>query len=316
MENAVFIAGNVLPIFLLIVAGWLAGRKKLLTAAWSDVSSRLVFQFCLPALVFTSIYASDFRIAFSPGLLAFGMIATLLSLPLLFLLARFLLSDPPARGAFIQGGFRGNFMILAFPVIGNLFGEPGKARAAILLVGIMPVYNLLSVTILAAHSREAKAARPSQILRGIATNPLILAALAAIPFAALGWRLPAAIEKFLLYLATIAVPLSLLDLGASMSRRKLGERPAAVIMVTLYKVAVLPVLFVGAALALGFTGIDVSIIFMLGATPTAVASYVMAKSMGNDENLAGEIVLATTVASMVTIFGGLWLLRTYFPSHM
>jgi predicted permease len=310
MENAVFIAGNVLPVFLLIVAGWIAGRARLLNAPWSEVSSRLVFRLCLPALVFTSIYASDFRSAFSPGLLIFAAVATLLSLPLLYLGARLLLSEPPARGAFIQGGFRGNFVLLAFPVIGNVFGEMGKARAAILIAAVMPLYNALSVFILASHSREAKSAGPGQIIRGIATNPLILAALAAIPFAALGWRLPVALEKFLSYLASVAVPLSLLELGANMSRRRIGERPLAVMLATLYKVAVLPACFVGTAFALGFKGVDIGIIFMLGATPTAVASYVMAKSMGNDENLAGEIVLATTVVSMVTIFAGLWGLRT------
>ena len=68
----------------------------------------------------------------------------------------------------------------------------------------------------------------------------------------------------------------------------------------------MPLIFVFVGYWWGFRDIELVTIFALSSVPTAVSSYVMAKEMGADGPLAGEIVAFTSTLSIVTIF--LWML--------
>ena len=54
----------------------------------------------------------------------------------------------------------------------------------------------------------------------------------------------------------------------------------------------------------GFRGQSLCAMMVIFAAPSAVASYPMAVAMGADGQLAGQIVCATTILSVITIF--LW----------
>ena len=65
------------------------------------------------------------------------------------------------------------------------------------------------------------------------------------------------------------------------------------------------------AFLFGFRGYDLGILFILFACPTAIASFIMAEAMGSNSKLAANILLMTTLVSLVTITLGLFVLKEY-----
>ena len=81
-------------------------------------------------------------------------------------------------------------------------------------------------------------------------------------------------------------------------------------MLPLVKTAVSPAVFIIPAILLGFRNEALTVIFVLFAAPTAVSSYIMAKNMRSDADLAGQILALTTVICPVTIFAGSFILKS------
>jgi predicted permease len=308
VENLRFAFGNVVPIFLVVLVGWAARKARVVTSEYSEISTRLVFLTCMPALVFDSIYASDFKNLFSLRLPLFIIVATFAMAVILWLVAPLVSRERPVRGSFIQGGWRSNFVILTIPIIANVYGDEGRAVASVLVAFTMPFYNILSVLVLSANSRGQKPGG-LRLLGSIATNPLILAVVLALPFPLLGIRLPPAVLKVVGYLSDAALPLSLIAIGADIAGRRLGGNRLPLAVATLFKVVLTPAFFLLGGLALGLETREVGIAALIGGAPTAIATYAMAKGMDNDGDLAADIILATTVSSSLSLVVLLFILR-------
>lgn len=311
MKDFLFALNAVLPIFLLIVLGFEGTRRNFLAEGFRSFLGSFVFKICLPALVFNSLYRADFSHVFSPGLALYVVGVTLLSLIPIIGLSHIVSKDAPLRGSFIQGCFRGNYVIIALPLIGELFGPEGKAEASILVAFLLPLYNLSSVIILDLHSRGREGRSLKSLLFGIATNPLLLGVAAALPFALLRIELPLFLSRFIDYLAATAMPLALIDVGAGMASRRAGGRKGIVATAIVWKLVVNPIAFILGASPFGFAGRELGIVYLVGAAPTAVASYTMACSMGCDEETAGGIVVFGTLASLPTFLLGIWFLKSF-----
>jgi predicted permease len=80
-----------------------------------------------------------------------------------------------------------------------------------------------------------------------------------------------------------------------------GNRKSILLVLAL-KLAIVPALVTVCATALGFRGLQWFILFIYFGAPTAVSSVSMAENMGGDGELAGELVVATTLASIFSIF--------------
>ncbi len=122
-------------------------------------------------------------------------------------------------------------------------------------------------------------------------------------------ELPDVLLKTGTYLAELALPLALLGIGGFLSFKDITKNHLLTIISTLLKLVIIPAAATFAAYAFGFTGNDLGIIFILFACPTAIASFIMAEAMGVNSRLAGNILLLTTLASIVTITIGFFILK-------
>jgi len=145
---------------------------------------------------------------------------------------------------------------------------------------------------------------------GIATNPLIIAVILALPFMILGITFPPVIQKSASYIANTATALSLISLGAGISLQVLKSKGKLSLMATALKTILSPIIFVIPAVLLGFRDAALVVIFVLFAAPTAVGSYIMSKNMRNDYELSGQIVAMTTTICPITIFAGSFILKS------
>ncbi|ANG64336.1 transporter [Marinobacterium aestuarii] len=311
LQSLQFTAGIVTPIFVIVLLGFLLRRQRLIDEAFINTSSRLVFMVALPTLVFMSIASTDFQAVFNPALLGFVFLGTLLSFLVIWWLAARRITDPADLGAFVQGAFRSNFGIIGMALSYNLFGDSGLSQAAMILALVIPMYNVLSVVVLTVTANQGTASGVSLlgILRAIALNPLIIAVVLALPFSYYGLHLPAALDTTGKYFANLTLPLALLAIGGALDLKSLRNSSMTAFWATFTKLLILPLLMVPVAAALGFSGTELTLLFVLFSSPTAAAAFVMARAMGANAQLTANIILTTTLGSILTLSAGIFVLR-------
>ncbi|MDD5602830.1 MAG: AEC family transporter [Eubacteriales bacterium] len=313
MNNFLFSLNAVTPVFIIILLGVFLRRVNILNDNFADKASGLVFKVALPALLFRDISKTDFTAVFDGKLLFFALIGTLGSFLLLSVTVPFFIKNKSSVGAFIQGCFRSNFAFLGLPLIGSIFGSEAVSMAAVVLSLMMPVYNVLAVVLLTLTSPAEYTDRKKtalKIILNIVLNPLILAVVAAMPFSLSHISLPQVLSRSIGYMADFATPLALLCIGASMSMAGFRRNMKAGLAAMLIKIVLIPSIMVILAASSGFRDERLGIVFILFASPTAVASFIMAKAMGSDAELASNIVVTTTMFSALTIFAGTVLLKS------
>ncbi|MGG5871633.1 AEC family transporter [Pseudomonas peli] len=295
------------PVFSMLFLGVALKRLGLIDAAFINTASALVFRGTLPTLLFLGIVQADLRTALQPALLVYFVLATLGC----FLLAWgwAILRCPEAdRGIYTQGAFRGNNGIIGLALATSMYGDYGLSVGAVLGGVVILSYNTLSAIVLAIYSPEAKTDVWS-LTKNILSNPLIIGVLAAIPFAA--WQIP--LPAWLLtsgeYFAQMSLPLALICIGGTLTLESLRESSGMAISSSLMKVLWLPLLATLGAWLWGFRDADLAILFLYFASPTAAASFVMAKAVGGNHQLAAAIIVLTTLATVVTTNLGLFVLQ-------
>lgn len=309
MTQFLFNLQTVAPVFLIAFLGIFLRQIKLMTENGIEATSRLVFNVALPSLVFLKLSTVNLNELFSLQQLFFGYMGTIGLFILLWVIAHFTIHKAENKSVLIQGSLRSNYAIVGFAILLNRFGEPTLIKASFLLVTIMPLYNILSVIILSLYNKESKSISLKKILLSIITNPLLLAALLSVPFSLLQIKIPAMFLRTLDALAGLALPLALLGIGASLHWDTLKQCSHLAIFATIVKIILFPAIMAIWMAYSGIKGDDMAVLFLLFASPTSIASFIMAREMGGNSRLAGNIVLISTLLSSITIAFGLYLLE-------
>jgi len=242
-----------------------------------------------------------------------GYAATLATFLLAFIVSRALGLGPSETGAFVQGSFRANLAYVGLPIVFNAVGPGGLRKAGILLGLIVPLLNGLSiVALMAPHGAgkdEGIGTTASRIARQIASNPIILACLAGIAWSVLKLSFPGMIDRTFRILTPATLPVALLCLGGSFSFERARQGFAVASLAAFLKGIVLTGIGIALYRWMGLSGEDLRIGAIMLGCPTAVVTYVMAARLRGDTDLAGTIVIVSTVASVATITGWLFLIR-------
>ncbi|GAA3896940.1 AEC family transporter [Halomonas cibimaris] len=296
-----------LPVFVMVFAGMGLRRIGWIDAAFVGTASSLVFKGTLPALVFLSLIRADLGVALNVSLLSFFALMTLLQFALVWLWSRHR-AGASERGTYIQGAFRGNCGIVGLALAHAMYGDYGLSAGSVLLGLVIVLYNSLSVVALVVH-RPGPSGGATTLGRNIATNPLIIAVVAALPFAALGITLPDWLMHTGDLFASLTLPLALLCIGGTLSIASVRTSGRTAVSASLCKMLWLPALATLAALALGFRGRELGLLFLYFASPTATGSFVMARALGGHAGLAANIIAMTTLAASVTVTLGIFTLQ-------
>ena len=284
------------PIFVVLVLGIVLARVGLLTDAFIEGGSRLVFNVTLPSLLFISISKTSIDQAANLALVGYGALATLAVYFLLEVLATWLVRPPEERGVVVQGAFRSNMGIIGLAYCVNAYGDLGLVSASLYLALVTILFNVLAVVTL---NRSLKRHRSIlHTLAGIARNPLIIGILLALPVAWLQVELPAVVLKAGEYFAQMTLPLALLCIGGSLSLSALRHGSRNALIAATGKLVLVPLLITGGGYWVGLRGMDLGILFLMSSAPTAAASFVMARAMGGNPTLAANIVALTTLGSL------------------
>ena len=309
LENLIFSLDATLPVFLVMVAGGILGKLGFLPKEFCKAADKLTFKVTLPVMLFLDMAEVDMVHDFEPKFVLFCAGATLVSILVIWALARVLVRDKNIVGEFVQASYRSSAAVLGVAFIQNIYGEAGMAP--LMILGSVPLFNIFAVLILMleAPGERRTAPRSGQLLRGVITNPILLGILAGTVFSLLPVELPAMAAKTLDSLASLTTPLALLSIGASFEGAKAIKKAGPTVVAALIKTVGLAAIFVPCALALGFREKElIALLIMLG-SPTTPSSYVMAKNMGHEGVLTASAIAATTLLSALTLTGWIFILH-------
>jgi len=309
LQNLIFAISLVVPVFLIVVLGYILKKVGMINDNFVSVSSKIVFNISLPALIFFQIADINLGEILNISQISFIYIGTLISFGVAWIIAEILTKSGRDKASFIQGSFRGNFAIVGLAIIANFYGVENLGKASLVLAFTIPLYNILSVIALTVPFRKERELNYKNTLIEIAKNPLIIAVLAAIPFSYLRIRIPEVVHTTGNYLSALSLPLALIGIGGFLSFKDITKENSLTIISTSLKLVIIPLTATIAAYLLGFSGMDLGIIFILFACPTAIASFIMAEAMGANSRLAANILLLSTLASVVTMTLGLFILK-------
>lgn len=314
LDNLIYSLNAVVPVFLIIVLGYFLKRVSLIDDRFVSVSEKLVFKLSLPVMLFLEVSSAKLSDAPDARLILVAVVGITLSFVAVIVISAFFIKDKKSLGAFAQGVCRSNFAILGVPLADNMFSGNGVLTVALVMPFAILCFNVYSVIILSLFSGEGKARSKKEaalgILKNIATNPLIVGVLAGAVFMLCGIKLPQIPSKALGYVSNLTTPLALIALGANFKAESIRDKFSLSLIATLIKLIVLPTLAVAAAALIGLRGVSLGVVLILFGAPTAVSSYIMAKNMNSDHELAAEILLFTTVGCAFTVFAGTFILKS------
>ncbi len=283
----------VLPVFVIIGAGFIVARIKSLNA---QTLSRVSLYILGPALVFsklskTTISGSDFA-----QIVAFTILGTLIVLLLSWITARLLSLDRSRESAFMLSCSFVNHGNYGLPLVLFAFGQEGLERALIYFVTGAFLANTLAVFI--ASRGKAKA---TTSLLNIFRIPMIYAIVAAFAVNATDFVVPEAILKPLNMAADATIPVMLLLLGAQLASTYLGGQVRLISLAVFVRLVGGAIVGLGVATLMGLTGVTRQACVVEHSTPTAVMTSILAMEFGTEPEFVTGAIFASTLASIITM---------------
>lgn len=302
------IVDTLLPVFALIVLGYGLRQTMLTQPLFWQGSSKLAYFVLLPALLITRLAASplDWQIVVPIWIVVIG---TMIAIALLVWGNRTWVGlSGPAFTSLFQGTIRPN-TYTGLALVSALYGGEGIAYAAVALAGMVPLANVLSVTILSRYGAQRSPDR-RLLLEAVLRNPLILACLIGISLSATGIGLPRDMGNILGVIAQAALPIGLLTVGAGLQFHTLQQERGPLLVAAAVKLLLSPLIALLLCMIVGgtTTAMAVSVIFV--ALPCAASAYILAEQMGGDAQLVAGILTVQTVLAAFTLPALLFLLTS------
>ena len=312
-ENLIFSLNATMPVFLMMVLGYVLHRKtSLLNDEFADYLNTFVFKLALPVQLFKSLSQEDFHAVWDSGMVLFCFAVSLASILLLLGLSIFL-RDRSLRAEFVQAGYRGSQALLGVALLQNIYGSSvGAGPLALVLIGAVPLYNVAAVLLLTLMTPGGRLDRKTvgKALRGIITNPIILGIAAGLVWALLRLPQPVILQRAVSSLASTATPMGLLALGACIDPKKAAGCWKPTLIASLFKLVFFVMLFLPLAVKLGYRGETLTALLIMLGSPATVSCFSMARSMGHEGVLSASAVMLTTVCSAFTFTVWLYLLKS------
>lgn len=302
MDDLLFSLNTVFPLLVMMAVGFTARRVGVIGESAARQINACVFKIFLPLLLCFNIVDTQLGASTDVRTLLYAFVTTLLCFGVLFFATPRLCRDRASCGVLIQGIARSNYAIFGIPLVMMMYPEGDTSIAVLMVAVVVPVFNVLSTIALMIFGGEKSS--PWRIVKGVLLNPLILGTLAGFLLWYFRIPIPTLIETPLRSLSSVATPLALFTLGASLDFGKARANSRLLVIGVAGRLVVVPLIFLSLAVALGIRDVSLAALIAVYASPTSVSSFPMAQQMGGNGDLAGGQVVFTTVFSILTVF--LW----------
>ncbi len=297
------ILNSILPTFAMIAMGSLMKRSGLIDDAFRRTSDRIVYFIFFPALLFWKIGTPEADSGPSNSNLIAAVICAVCCIAVLsVVVARVTKMPNTFVGSFFQASFRFNTYI-GIAVVLTPLGAQGVRDLAVIVGFTIPCVNVLCVAILIWFSDRTYSSgeRLALAVRAMLSNPLIWACASGVIYSHLKLGFPPALDKTLAMMASIAVPLALLSIGASLTFAGFGEYLRPAILSQLLKLIIFPAVGYMLVRAFGVTGPQFKVAMLFFALPTSPHTYILSSQLDSDLHLASSAIVLSTLLSVIAL---------------
>ncbi len=308
MESFIYSLNATIPIFIVMIIGWVIKQLGIINDEFVAVSNKYVFKIALPFMVFRDIKNSDMSAGFDIRFVLFCAIVTSICFLGMWAICELVVKDDSIIGSFVQGSCRSSAAILGMAFIENMYSDSGMAP--LMIVSAVPLFNIYSVVVLTFKGQnEDSYGNIKKACINVLKNPIIIGIFFGLIFSVLHIKLPYIFEKSISNVAQTATPLALIAIGAGFEGRKALKKIKPTVIASFIKLIGLAAIFIPAAVWMGFRNQELVAILIMLASPSTVTCYIMAKNMNNDAVLSSSIIVLTTFLSSITLTGWIFILR-------
>jgi predicted permease len=249
-----------------------------------------------PALVFYSLFTSDIGGGEIVTLFILTIVFQLIITAVTFLVLQTQAATPLERAGVMISTFCLNAGNYGLSVVAFAFGDDVLSRAVVIFVA-----NVLVNYSLGVYIATSGRASPRQALLNVFKTPALYALLIAFVMKGLSVDLPVAADRTVGLLSSAAIPLMIILLGLQMGQARQQSKPSLVAIGTGLRLFLSPFLAAGLALIAGLDTFAAIAFILQASMPTAVMTIVLATEFDLDQNLALNIILASTLLSPLTL---------------
>lgn len=313
----------VMPILLLILCGYIGQRAGYLSEKTITEINKYNFRFGFFSMLFVNIYNVDVHKALPLMLMALTMGILVLLTLIGWGASAFLTKEKYRRGILTQAAFRSNYAVIGTMLAETLAGPEAVSLVAMFQLPAVLYFNVMSVLVMSIYSDSEEKPSPVDVLIKMVKNPIIQGILAGTVCLVIRMHLPAGsdgepiftlrnnlpwIMTAFTYLSRMCSPLALIVLGASLKIEQTKALKKELISGVVMRLVMAPVIGFGILIAaadsglLVLTPVESAVMVSLFGSPLATSTAIMAREMGADKDLAAQLVVWTSVLSMLTLF--------------
>src|SRR3984893_10415022 len=298
------IADLILPVFAVILSGWIVGYTGYLSRALSDGLIHFAYNIAMPALLIVTIAQKPshslinwrFLVAFGGG----SLLCFILVFGIMRIHASRTLASRTMHG---MAASMTNTGFVALPVLQAIYGPRAVLPAAIATVFVAVVMFPIAVILLELGQRDAHGSRttPMVTVNTVVLNPMVLSPLIGMLWSILGLRMPGPVTAYLGILADALTPCALFAIGLGRSIDGLRANLGRASLLSAVKLVIMPLIVYGLSLCLGLDPLYTIAAVICAAVPTAKTAYILAGEYRCEEMMVASTVSLTTLASIISL---------------
>lgn len=308
MSSFFLAANSILPLFLIIIVGFVMMRTEVVRPGWVDILNKYALWIGLPSLIFVALIKLDFRFSEYESLIVFNsaylVCCILLAFPVSVL---FKTSLQTRRTLFLLLGF-GNISYLGIPLLSTALG-PEALAPAILLSAIYPFWMFTFAIGLIEITGHEKV-HTLIILKRLVTNPLLISVFLGILVSWLKIPIPGTLIKTMDLFGQSVTAVVLFSLGIFLGAQQIGTRRQwfPVLGLSLFIMIILPGIFYFFVSRSGMTTIQMRSSVLDAAMPMGLTAYAMTEQYELNALLTGRLIILSTFLAGVIL--PLWIVFT------
>jgi len=284
----------------MLALGYSIREFKLVTESGFNMFSRVTFYIFIPSLLFINIYKSDLTSSFNARLIAYAIISLFITCVILYFVIPRIIKDKWDQPVVMQGIFRGNFIIYGMCIVQTIYPDADMGMVALLSAFIVPLYSVITVLLFEMYSDKKN--NKKDLLFNVIKSPMVFSGILGIFFLITGLKIPGLLLDQIESVSKLGTPVALLCLGGTFKIQAMKQHKKPLMVACIGRLIIVPMVFITAAILMGIRGMELATIMALNAAPVAASSFPMARELGGNGELAGEVVVMTSLLSIVTVF--------------
>jgi len=296
----------VIPVFGLILTGYLAGRFEVLGPESAAALTRFVYYFAFPAALFVFSARAPIAKTFNWPFISAFVCGSLLTLFIALVIGRLWFRHDIATLSVV--GFTaifGNVIGMGLPLLLTAYGQDGALPPIVVAL----IFSVLFISSVIAVLEASEASGPSalrvaaQLTGTLLRNPVVISPVVSILYSMTGLALPRAVSNYLDLMAAAVGPAALFAVGLSLVGRKLVGNIGEVIWLSIVKAVINPILaFLLVTYVFVMEPLWSEAAVILSAMPVGTNPYVIAQQYNVHVKTVSPTIVVSTAMSMITIF--------------